>query len=122
MQSLTREQLEILATQLDNEERRVLAQAGVGRSPLAVPVSREPGDMGDQAKEESEERLGDAILEHFRLELTDITAARRRMAQGSYGVCTDCGEPVPFERLVAYPIARRCTNCQRQFEQMHRRA
>jgi DnaK suppressor protein len=46
-------------------------------------------------------------------------AARRaldRMHEGSYGLCSDCGEPISPKRLAAVPWAERCVPCQSRWE------
>ena len=45
-------------------------------------------------------------------ELRDIVAAEARITAGTYGICTDCDEPVPYARLAVYPTAKRCIRCQ----------
>ena len=45
-------------------------------------------------------------------ELQDIAAAEARLAAGTYGTCIDCGAPIPYARLAAYPTAKRCLRCQ----------
>lgn len=45
-------------------------------------------------------------------ELQDVEAALTRIREGTYGRCLRCGEPIPFERLNAYPTAKRCRTCQ----------
>lgn len=49
-------------------------------------------------------------------ELKDVEAALTAIAEGTYGVCIDCEEPIPVERLEKLPSARRCRNCQERFE------
>jgi len=44
-------------------------------------------------------------------ELTQIDAAISRMDDGSYGVCSICGEDIPLERLRALPFALLCVPC-----------
>jgi phage/conjugal plasmid C-4 type zinc finger TraR family protein len=39
-----------------------------------------------------------------------------RMRDGSYGLCQDCGKPLPAERLTAVPWAHRCVRCQAGWE------
>jgi DnaK suppressor protein len=39
-----------------------------------------------------------------------------RIATGQYGVCIDCETNIPFERLNAYPTAKRCLTCQQHYE------
>lgn len=40
--------------------------------------------------------------------LADIGRARERVADGTYGACEVCGEPIPEGRLEARPWAVRC--------------
>jgi RNA polymerase-binding protein DksA len=54
-------------------------------------------------------------------ELAEVEAALARMADGSYGECMDCGQPIPQARLTAYPTARRCVACQEVAETQRRR-
>jgi RNA polymerase-binding transcription factor DksA len=53
-------------------------------------------------------------------ELRDIEAARQRAIEGRYGICTDCGADIGFERLHAEPEAARCIECQRRHEKTYR--
>lgn len=53
-----------------------------------------------------------AAIDHHVQEIRDIDAALLRIAEGSYGECADCRQPIAFERLEAYPTALRCLVCQ----------
>ena len=45
------------------------------------------------------------------------TALRRlRAAPESFGLCRECGEPIPFERLDALPHVRTCLACENREE------
>ena len=48
--------------------------------------------------------------------LTAIDAALKRMDEGAYGTCTNCGREILAERLEAYPWASLCIDCKRQSE------
>ncbi|MFN3919863.1 MAG: TraR/DksA family transcriptional regulator [Methylohalobius sp.] len=52
-------------------------------------------------------------------EIRDIDAALIRIAEGSYGICIDCEQPIGIERLKAYPTAKRCLKCQEVYERTH---
>jgi RNA polymerase-binding protein DksA len=52
-------------------------------------------------------------------ELRGLEAARTRIADGSYGVCANCGGEIGFERLRANPAAVRCIDCQAQHEKTY---
>jgi RNA polymerase-binding protein DksA len=49
-------------------------------------------------------------------ELTEVEAALARIADGSYGTCSDCGEAIGWPRLNAQPTAERCIACQEKLE------
>jgi RNA polymerase-binding transcription factor DksA len=49
-------------------------------------------------------------------ELNDIAAARTRIREGIFGICTDCESPIDHKRLGAYPTAKRCLPCQAAHE------
>lgn len=57
-----------------------------------------------------------AIVRQDIQDVRDILAARKRLAAGTYGICVDCGAAIAFERLLAYPTAKRCIACQRERE------
>jgi RNA polymerase-binding transcription factor DksA len=40
--------------------------------------------------------------------LDEVRRARRLVAEGTYGICEVCGEPIPEGRLEARPWATRC--------------
>jgi DnaK suppressor protein len=48
--------------------------------------------------------------------LADIDAALRRIDDGTYGICVNCGEQIPVQRLEAYPAASLCIDCKRHAE------
>ena len=57
----------------------------------------------------------DRDLEEMRL----IDGAMRRLDDGSYGFCEQCGSPIEIARLRATPFASRCFDCQSAFERTH---
>ena len=44
-------------------------------------------------------------------EVNQIQGALRRIAEGTYGVCVQCGADIDPKRLEALPIATRCISC-----------
>ena len=52
-----------------------------------------------------------ALLEGTERTLAELEAARRRLDEGTYGVCASCGRPIPTARLLARPEARYCLDC-----------
>ena len=52
-----------------------------------------------------------ALLEAAREQVAAVDAALRRLAEGRYGVCDRCGQPIGAERLAARPAATTCVRC-----------
>ena len=52
-----------------------------------------------------------ALVGQAREHLAQIEAATRRLAEGRYGVCERCGQPIAAARLAARPTARTCITC-----------
>ena len=50
----------------------------------------------------------------------DVETAMKRLEEGTYGTCIDCGKEIPAERLEAIPEAIRCIEHQEQYEALHR--
>ena len=79
-------------------------------------IDRAPADSGDQATGDALADLNLAIIDRHVREIRDIDATRVRIVAGSFGTCIDCRGDIGFERLLAYPTAKRCFVCQRQHE------
>jgi DnaK suppressor protein len=56
-----------------------------------------------------ERQLQDTL--RMRQQLERLTRARAAIAAGTYGICVDCGTPIPDGRLIAIPDADRCVSC-----------
>jgi RNA polymerase-binding protein DksA len=52
-----------------------------------------------------------ALISQARQHLAQIDAAMVRLAEGRYGRCETCGQPIGAERLAARPTATTCISC-----------
>ena len=62
-------------------------------------------------------RQFDSQLESIR----KIELALKRLDEGSYGYCEECGEEISMERLKVIPFALLCRDCQETKEQQPRK-
>jgi RNA polymerase-binding transcription factor DksA len=76
-------------------------------------------DAGDESVADLISDLDQAGMTRDLAELREVEAARERMTEGSYGLCTECAREIDYRRLRAYPSALRCIDCQRRFEKTH---
>lgn len=73
-------------------------------------------DSKEMAKELEDSEVVDALGNEARSEITKITAALARMDDGSFGLCTECGEAIDANRVKAYPYADECIDCAKDGE------
>jgi DnaK suppressor protein len=108
------------AEELLRQERR-----RIERSLLGVTVA-EDGELphqdqnlehlADDATDLVQDELDEALEEQFQRELEAVERAERRLADGTYGLSVESGEPIPEERLEANPTAERTAEEQERFE------
>ncbi|HEX5785047.1 MAG TPA: TraR/DksA family transcriptional regulator [Burkholderiaceae bacterium] len=110
------ERLGVLRTSLLNQLRQ---QRGGDLSRVDAAASALDLTQGDWAQADAERDLTVALQERELQELNEIDAALARLADGSYGSCTDCGADIPEARLQANPLALRCVACQTRAENAH---
>ncbi len=123
MRSLTEQQIATLKTGLDNRTRELSAEI---RAELAASDDEQHRNLANAAANSNGESLDRAfvdvevaLIDRQIKELRYIEAARQRMHNGAYGTCADCEEAVPYARLLAYPIAKRCITCQQKHDKTH---
>jgi RNA polymerase-binding transcription factor DksA len=78
--------------------------------------SHEVGDRKDEAARQQADGVDESQEQRDMDELASVVAAKQRQDAGTYGECTDCGEPIPAERLQVQPAAQRCAPCQTAHE------
>ena len=117
---------------IDTDRFRLLLEEERGRVRAAIDNlhAEHPGSMSEDSGEDAvfDNHLADTATETYDRELdytleensehvlSEIDAALRRIADGSYGRCTNCSRQIPEERLEARPYATLCIDCQRHRE------
>lgn len=124
MAALTPSHLNQLSQQLKNDYQALLSEVrheleNVGREHPIDLFNREPGDSGDESVARALADLNLANLDRHVQQLQDIEAAFKRFRTNQYGTCIECGCEIGFDRLLAYPTAKRCLMCQQQREREH---
>lgn len=105
-------QLEALLKIRQGELDRQLAahQGGKSRAEHAHEVLLQDGD--DAPQREAERELDMALSDREIGELGEVSLALARLHGADYGLCTDCGAGIAFDRLKAEPQALRCVACE----------
>jgi RNA polymerase-binding transcription factor DksA len=100
--------------------REVVAALLTGRRPTlgeAPPgQGAGPDPLAAAREHEEEDMVGLAVLDPSRDFQVRLGEALSRLAAGRYGLCADCGGPIPRDRLRALPFALRCLRCDERVE------
>lgn len=75
-------------------------------------------DDGDWSVVDLAEDIDIAILEKHKDTLNKIDEALRKLEEGTYGICNDCGQEISEKRLKALPFAIYCIECQQRREEL----
>jgi DnaK suppressor protein len=101
-----------LLAQREAELRAILRATGDLAEHTSDVSNGEVVDFKDMAIEETQAVVEQAKAEQAVGELEQVIAARRRLQDGSYGECLDCGDEIDLRRLTALPATPYCTACQ----------
>ncbi len=78
--------------------------------------SSEVGDSIDQAADSSARELLFELNHGERQRLEDIESALKKIDEGRFGVCENCGYLITKKRLKAVPYAHFCIECKAKME------
>jgi len=79
-------------------------------------------DPTDRASMESNRNSMLRIRDRERKLIFKIQEALRRLDDGEYGVCEECGKNISIERLKARPVTTLCIECKSSQEMEERKA
>ncbi|MBU1001686.1 MAG: RNA polymerase-binding protein DksA [Proteobacteria bacterium] len=74
-------------------------------------------DPADRATAESDRSFTLRLRDRERKLIKKIQAAQRRIEDGSFGFCEECGEDIGVERLKARPVTTLCIDCKSRQEE-----
>ena len=93
------------ATALTGDQREVTGEISL--------VRQHPADVADFTYQRELQQTTHQLLDR---QTAQVEAAMRARDRGTYGVCQECGQGIPPERLQARPEATLCVDCQRRLE------
>ena len=104
-------EFEAIRRKLQAQKQELLTRAAKVRA----DITRSSGPLDKDFAEQVVEMENDAVLagigEATAAELAQINRALAPLDQGTYGVCSRCGQPIDSRRLKALPYSDRCISC-----------
>jgi DnaK suppressor protein len=95
-----RQLLESERAEVEGMLREITRSGGEDRE-----AEQEIGDAGDTAQPLESEGVDDAVEASLRERLAAIERAEQRLADGTFGLSVQSGDPIPDERLEVAPTA-----------------
>ncbi len=112
-----RRQLLALRSRL-NTDVSDLADEALGKpgDEASVNLSHAPIHTADQGSDSFEQQFTLSLMENEERTLGEIAAALGRIAQGTFGCCEECQQPILPARLEALPYTCYCIGCARKLQ------
>lgn len=111
---------------LENELTRLerdLLEALQQRLERARSVSsNDPTEFMDIVSDSEADEFAARIAESDSAKIREIEEALRKLREGNYGVCEECGQAISKRRLQARPFATMCIGCKEELERTAPRA
>jgi DnaK suppressor protein len=112
-----------LKKMLEDRRRELLneVQGRIRDVRLEGNKERDVLDQGESSEVDIQEDIEFALIQMKSETLTKIDAALRRLEEGTYGDCFECGDQITEARLRALPFAVRCKDCEEARETAEQR-
>jgi DnaK suppressor protein len=104
--------LKTMKVKLEEKRKELLENVARARAMGSSDSDAVSPDIADRATNAFQREFSFSLSENETKMLRLIDQALGRMAEGKYGRCTNCGDPIEEPRLEAIPWARHCIACQ----------
>jgi DnaK suppressor protein len=104
------------ARELLTQARERIERALEDLAPSDVEAVTDPFEAADVGGDLLDAEIGEGLAERLGDELQAIERAEQRIADGTYGISVDSGQPIPEGRLQAIPWAERTAEEQAGYE------
>ena len=89
----------------------------VGELAELFPSGEDTRDGEDLSAQDNERDVALDIIDRRSNRLGLVNAALKRLEEGTYGICVECGNHISAARLEADPAVALCIECQRRAEE-----
>jgi len=78
---------------------------------ISAEVQSDANDWFTTKESNPSKEINEMALENTRKKIIALRDVLKRIDSDNFGICSNCGKPIPFERLRAVPAATRCLLC-----------
>ena len=114
------EKLELFRVMLNQKITDLLEDAGKTVSEMTSGVKENFPDPNDRASLEADRNFELRIRDRERKLIAKMQEAIRRIDDGTFGICDNCGGPISEKRLMARPVTTQCIDCKTKQEKLEK--
>jgi len=107
---LKESQIEDLRKQLKARRNEIKEQLVLNEVPPSTELSQYDNHPAESASDLTNQVTSMVLERHHVEELEQIEVALEAIKNGTYGICSVCGEAIPFERLEIVPTTITCVD------------
>jgi len=103
--------IDALRRRLRDRRRKLLRLVTNTEDEIRALDTNVPAELEEEAQEA---RLATVLVwldDRITAEIEAIDHALTRIERGDYGICEDCDDPIPLERLHILPAVTTCVHC-----------
>ena len=119
--ALKKKDLDVLKKILEEDKRKIMRHLEDLSDSSVADLDISSGDSVDIAALEINQASLQKIGKREMYLAKKIDLALKKMAEGNYGECENCGEDIAIARLMARPVAQLCIDCKTEQENLERR-
>lgn len=108
---MTEEEKEIIRNHIRRELARLEKSIDILTELTSGEVQSDANDWFTSKESNPSKEINEMALEKGKLRIVVLRNVLLRVDSPDYGICINCGNPIPFERLRAIPTATRCLSC-----------
>lgn len=99
----------------EQQKSQILSNSRVVREDFSVNTD-DRFDEIDQASTDIEQSMRMRLVNRETLYIKKVDEALKRIEEGTFGECEECGEDIELRRLQARPTATLCVSCKEEQE------
>jgi len=113
---MDQKRLQFFKKRILEERDRIVASLTHHEVEIESATSSRSAEFEEASRLDKDREYISGLLTMDTEELADINESLKRIDEGTYGLCVDCGNEIPEPRLEAMPSSLRCLDCQKQNE------
>jgi DnaK suppressor protein len=114
--SMQKHEFPVMQVKLQAQQAELVRSLNQLTQQVRIPAHEYGKDEGDRARSSHEKELLSRQASQLRSRLKLIERALGKVRDGSYGLCSNCGEGINPKRLNAIPWTSYCVTCQELIE------